>query len=222
MTEQTESKTEIFVYRITFSRQEPAIWLGHLDMMRTFERSIRRAGIPFVWSHGYNPRPQMVFALPISVGLAADADYLDISCESETNTESIKDKINQNLPSGLHVDDVKSIIPTKTSLMSLVQQACYRIEADGICLYAKPVLESDSDLVVEKIRKGKSQQLDLRPLILEWGCQGESVLDIRVLAGSSQNLRPDLVLKLITEQTDMSVRAAEDAMITRTSLVLSE
>ncbi|MDD4745132.1 MAG: DUF2344 domain-containing protein, partial [Eubacteriales bacterium] len=52
---------------MAFSRREPAIWLAHLDMMRTFERSVRRAGIPVAYSAGYNPRPQLAFALPVGV-----------------------------------------------------------------------------------------------------------------------------------------------------------
>jgi radical SAM-linked protein len=222
LTDQTGTTNRLYVYRLTFSRQEPAIWLGHLDMMRTFERSIRRAGIPIAWSHGYNPRPQMVFALPISVGLAAEADYLDINCESQADTDFIKNNLNQNLPAGLSIGSVTAITPEKASLMSLVKQACYRITAADICVHAKSLLNDDRPLVVEKIRKGKSQQLDLRPLILEWNCTDNSNLDIRVMAGSSQNLRPDLILKLLTERTDINMSAAEDAMITRTSLILAD
>ncbi len=74
-----QSDIEGYILRLRFSRAEPAIWLAHLDLMRTFERAIRRADLPVAYSKGFNPRPQLAFALPIGVGLATNDDYVDVS-----------------------------------------------------------------------------------------------------------------------------------------------
>ncbi len=66
------------ILRLRFRRGGPAVWLAHLDLMRTVERSVKRADLPVQWSAGFNPRPDLVFALPIGVGLETCADYVDI------------------------------------------------------------------------------------------------------------------------------------------------
>lgn len=214
--------TETFVYRLTFSREGAAIWLGHLDMMRTFERSIRRAGISVLWSQGYNPRPQMVFALPISVGLAAKGDFLDIYCVEKFEEQALLNLLNSNLPEGLIVNKASLIVPDKQSLMSLVCAARYKIEAEDICKVAQAVLKGDKPLETEKTRKGKTSIIDIRPLLIDWSCHGDSQLEIMVKAGSSQNLRPDILLQLLVEQGGLPELEAADAMITRQELILSE
>ena len=222
MSNDNETKAEVFVYRLIFSRQGPAIWLGHLDMMRTFERALRRAAIPLSWSQGYNPRPQMVFALPISVGLAAEADLIDVSCAEKVDESDFLKRINDKLPEGLAVSNCNLINPGRSSLMSLVSEAVYRIEVPGICETASRLLQGNEPLITEKTRKGKTSELDIRALLLDWKCVDDNSLDIRVKAGSSSNLRPDLMLKLLTEQGGLDNLAAADAMITRMELVISE
>src|SRR5665647_1069663 len=69
-----------YICRFRFARSGSLSYVGHLDLMRTFERSLRRAGLPLLHSQGYNPRPMMVFALPLGVGISTTDDYLDVSC----------------------------------------------------------------------------------------------------------------------------------------------
>lgn len=222
LTETIETDSGRLVYRLVFARQEPAIWLGHLDMMRTFERAIRRASIPVAWSRGYNPRPQMVFALPISVGLAADADLLDVRCDDAIDPAELKNRLNLYLPLGLRVVSTAQVQSSSKSLMSMVNKAGYRIEAPGIGLAANGLLSGDAALLVEKTRKGKTSIINLRSLILHWNCPSEDQLDVLVMAGSSSNLRPDLLLKLLTQQAGLDEQRAADAEITRTALFLDD
>jgi len=84
------------------------------------------------------------------------------------------------------------------------------------------LLQGNEPLITEKTRKGKTSELDIRALLLDWKCVDDNSLDIRVKAGSSSNLRPDLMLKLLTEQGGLDNLAAADAMITRMELVISE
>jgi radical SAM-linked protein len=210
----------VFVYRLVFGREEPAIWLGHLDMMRTFERSLRRAKISLAWSHGYNPRPQMVFALPISVGMAARADLLDVSCSEPIDPADFLRRINSNLPAGISVSECIAVEQSRDSLMSMVDQAEYLLEAENICMAAEVVLSGNEPMFTEKVRKGKTSSVDIRPLILEWKCHQQDSLYIRVLAGSSSNLRPDLLLKHFVDQGKIAQLSADDAAIIRLKLRL--
>ena len=87
----SESEWEPIIYRFTFRREGPAIWIAHLDVMRTFERSLRRADLPLDWSGGFNPRPKIVFALPLGVGIEAWAELVDVT---------LLERPDRNLPGG--------------------------------------------------------------------------------------------------------------------------
>ncbi|MDD2457335.1 MAG: TIGR03936 family radical SAM-associated protein [Eubacteriales bacterium] len=211
--------SETFIVRLRFSRREPAIWLAHLDMMRTFERSIRRAGLPICWSQGYNPRPQMTFALPISVGLATAGDYLDLSLEEDLEPADVMDRLNRSLPTGFAILAANRAAPSKASLMSLVRAADYRLETPGLA-EAIARIANTQPLVVEKFSKGKMVDVDIRPLIEKIQLKGPDCLEMRVKAGSSANLRPDLFLKALETYGDLPAEAAADCAVTRLALIL--
>ena len=66
--------------RLAYERQGSAVWLGHLDMMRLFERAFSRANWPLSWTEdAFNPRPEIVFALPVAVGIETRSDPLEVS-----------------------------------------------------------------------------------------------------------------------------------------------
>lgn len=211
--------SETFIIRLRFSRQEPAIWLAHLDMMRTFERSIRRADLPICWSQGYNPRPQMTFALPISAGLATTGDYLDISLTHDLDPATVMARLNRSLPTGFAILDASRAAPAKASLMSLVRAADYRLETPGLA-EAVARIANTQPLVVEKFSKGKMVDVDIRPLIEKIQLKGPDCLEMRVKAGSSANLRPDLFLKALETYGDLPAEAAADCAVTRLALIL--
>lgn len=215
--------------RLSFCRREPAIWLAHLDMMRTFERSVRRAGIPVAYSGGFNPRPRLSFALPIGVGLATEDDRLDIQLADGTAVEQTRvaewtDALNRNLPDGLAVSAGELADGSGPSLMSLVTAAEYRLQTAGLQAAIRQ-LEARKDLTawtVDKNSKGRTVQADIRPLILAIRPEGDDQAVLLVRAGSRQNLRPDLFLQILVLQGGLDATAAADSSITRTRLWLGE
>lgn len=206
--------------RLRFARREPAIWLAHLDMMRTFERAIRRANLPVHWSQGFNLRPQMTFALPIGVGLATEDDYVDIQLIEPVTPEDIIKKLNTNLPVGFEILAAAPIVPSKISLMSLVQAAEYRLESIGLAAAWHRIPETQP-LLVKKFSKGRTLDVEIRPLILDLKVESDTALTLRVKAGSSANLRPDLFLEALKVYGELSETAAADCAITRKSLLIN-
>ena len=80
-----------YVCRCLFERVGDASFVGHLDLMHTFDRAIRRAGLPILYSQGYNPRPMMVFALPLGVGIDTLGDVVDISLSEYVDVNAINE-----------------------------------------------------------------------------------------------------------------------------------
>ena len=209
--------------RLRFARHEPAIWLAHLDLMRTFERSIRRAGLPVSYSHGFNPRPQLSFALPIGTGLATRDDYVDISLTEPVNPAELMASLNRMLPEGLVVLAAAAVHAEGPSLMSKVRAADYCLQGSGIAEAARTMAAMAGELPwpVEKNSKGKKIVLNVRPLLINLDLDAPDQITIRVRAGSSENLRPDLFLDALVRYGGMDPLAAADTTICRLHLLVA-
>jgi radical SAM-linked protein len=227
---------EVFVLtarlRLRFSRQGPAVWLAHLDMMRTFERAVRRAGIPVAYSSGFNPRPQLSFALPIGVGIATEDDWLDVLLSEDqpagaSAAETWMGALNEKLPEGLAVHAAEQLPAGGSSLMSLVCAAEYMLECPGLAAAVERLFLPEeggtvSPWLVEKVSKGKKRQLDIRPLILSVQSLSADRVLLMASAGSRDHLRPDLFLQLLTDRAGLETLAAADCSVTRTATRLRE
>ena len=93
--------------RILFEKKGNAIWISHLDLMRVFQRSFKRAGLPLTHSGGFNPRPSVSIALPLSVGVESACELLDFDLDGyEVSCEEMCDRLNATLVSGVKVLEV--------------------------------------------------------------------------------------------------------------------
>ena len=90
--------------RLLFEKTGNAIWISHLDLMRLFQRSFKRAGLPLTHTQGFNPRPSVSIALPLSVGVESVCELLDFDLEGDpVPLDEIKDRLNQVLVEGVQV-----------------------------------------------------------------------------------------------------------------------
>ena len=90
--------------RALFEKTGNAIWISHLDLMRVFQRSFKRAGLPLTHTQGFNPRPSVSIALPMSVGVESRCELLDFDLEGEKiANEEIQHRLNQSLVDGVRV-----------------------------------------------------------------------------------------------------------------------
>jgi len=93
--------------RLLFEKTGNAIYISHLDLMRLFQRSFKRAGLPLTHTQGYNTRPSVSIALPLSVGVESSCELLDFDLYGEKlPNEEIKHRLNQALVSGVRVLEV--------------------------------------------------------------------------------------------------------------------
>ena len=209
-----------YVVRCLFERVGDASFVGHLDLMHTFDRAIRRAEMPILYSQGYNPRPMMVFALPLGVGIDTIGDYVDVSLANVVDAEEFMAKVNPNLPKGVKLYGGINIDEPKNSLMSVVTTAMYRFEAPGIQKPIHALFEKES-IEVQKKSKGKIVTTDIRPLLLSPAQNppaSEDVAELYVCAGSSKNLRPDVLLNALCVHEGYDEELAANATVTRLML----
>jgi len=93
--------------RLLFEKRGNAVWISHLDLMRLFQRAFKRAGLPLKHTQGFNPRPSVSIALPLSVGVESLCEILDFDLEGEmVPFDVIQNKLNAALTDGIHVLEV--------------------------------------------------------------------------------------------------------------------
>ena len=153
--------------RLLFEKTGNAIWISHLDLMRVFQRSFKRAGLPLTHSGGFNPRPSVSIALPLSVGVESVCELLDFDLDGyEASCEEIRDRLNETLVSGVKVLEVYE---EARKLKHLAYLDCVvTLEYDNGAPEADAVAEvfRRETLFVEKKTKSNGiQDQDILPMI---------------------------------------------------------
>ena len=90
--------------RALFEKTGNAVWISHLDLMRVFQRAFKRAGLPLTHTQGFNPRPSVSIALPLSVGVESECELLDFDLDGmDVANDEICVRLNQALVEGVRV-----------------------------------------------------------------------------------------------------------------------
>jgi radical SAM-linked protein len=200
---------------LKFQKEDKVKYISHLDLVRTMQRSIRRAGIPVSFSQGFNPHPIISFASALAVGVTSQGEYMDITLERDMDIEELIQSLNQALPEGIRILEGKKVSVSFPSLMSVIEKADYivrftLIESFGwdIDTCVKAFMEKESILVEKKGKKG-IRQLDIRPHIdyLKTTALEENMvaLKMRISSGSKVNIRPEQVVEALLKENNVTV-----------------
>jgi len=156
--------------RALFEKTGNAAYISHLDLMRLFQRSFKRAGLPLTHTKGFNPRPSVSIALPLSLGVESVCELLDFDLEGEGfSCQEIRDRLNQTLTEGVRVLQVYEDF---SKLKNLAYLSCeFTLEYDGgipadACSRI-PALFAAPEVIVEKKGKNGPTEQNIAPMILE-------------------------------------------------------
>ncbi len=169
--------------RLLFEKKGQAVWISHLDLMRLFQRAFKRAGLPLKHTQGFNPRPSVSIALPLSVGVESCCELLDFDLDGEAvPCEEICSRLNKALVDGVRVLDVYD---NGRKIRDLALLACRvtMIYDNGIPEHGEDELRelfSRESLTVPKKNKNGISEQDIIPMIrrLEIVRQNEHVLEL--------------------------------------------
>jgi len=116
--------------RIRFSRSEELKFISHLDIIRLWERALRRAHIALAYSEGFSPHPRISLAAPLSVGITSDVELMDVVLAGQVSPHWFTASVNQQLPPGMRVLEAYLIAPGIPSLQSQVRFARYEVNIE--------------------------------------------------------------------------------------------
>jgi radical SAM-linked protein len=188
-------------YIIKFEKGRGIKFISHLDIMRTFQRAIRRAGLPITYSKGFNPHAEISFASPLPVGTCSTGEYLDMGLDREIDAKVIYDGLNNELPSGIRIIDAKEAPDNFPTLMSMVDAASYEITLAGVSgeigQGAIDKFKSLPGCTVIKVGKNGSREVDIKPMVrdikLLSSDKNTAVIYVLLDSGSRNNLNPELL-----------------------------
>ncbi len=171
--------------RALFEKTGSAAYISHLDLMRLFQRSFKRAGLSLTHTKGFNPRPSVSIALPLSLGVESVCELLDFDLEGECiSNEEIRDRLNQTLTEGVRVAQVYD---SGEKLKNLAYLSCdISLEYDqGIPENACGRILSlftNQEVIVEKKGKNGPSEQNIAPMIQELSAEEKTPTELNLHA----------------------------------------
>ena len=182
-------------------------FIGHLDVMRYFQKAMRRADIPIAFTQGFSPHMIMSFAQPLGIGITSDGEYFDIELASPIDPETAVKRLNEVMVDGM---EVVSFVPIsddkKQSGMTITAAADYNVyllESERTSDIREKIpsewkaaavnFMNQNEIIVLKKTKRSEKEVDIRPMIYDMKVEDDFIY-LFLATGSERNLKPDLVM----------------------------
>jgi len=207
--------------RVKFEKTGKLRYISHLDLLRTMQTALRRAGVKMVYSEGFNPHMKINFALPLSIGIESVYEFMDIKTDDSVEPDHVKKELGKNLPADMKILDVYE----PQSKFTDIKYAAYTIwldygekseQAANVCkkLFSSPLV------VTKKTKKGE-RDVDIAPMIRKVECRYEFgclIIMTELCADSESYLNPFYLTGAV--DSEMGVEA-ENRKVLRTGALFA-
>lgn len=197
--------------RIKFAKYGAMKFIGHLDMMRFFQKAIRRADIDIRYSEGFSPHQIMSFAAPLGVGIESYGEYMDMEVLSMTSTEDMKLALNKVMVEGVEVLSVSVLPDNVKNAMASVAAASYKLQMKEGNFPIDDLNEKlqafygQAQIPYSKETKKSVVELDLKQGIYGIDIDSDGAICMLVNASSSGNIKPTMVFEKFCEFTRVEI-----------------
>lgn len=181
--------------RLLFEKTGNAVWISHLDLMRLFQRAFKRADLPLTHTHGFNPRPSVSIALPLSVGVESHCELLDFALDTENvDIASLPEKLNEKLIPGVRVREAYTDGRKLKDLTNMSVTVCLTYDA-GVPEGAEDairILFIRQSIIVPKKGKNGIVDQDIKPMIrrLSVASEENKILISAIICCQNPTLNP--------------------------------
>lgn len=188
--------------RIKFAKEGIMRFIGHLDMMRYFQKAFRRSGIDIQYSQGFSPHQLISFAAPLGVGLTSTGEYMDIVMGNCPSSDELVRLINEQMVEGVHIISAVELPENSKNAMSIVATADYQISFRDqmspdfdLKSAIDQFMEQETIMVTKKTKKSE-KTMDIKPMIHNLYANEQGCF-MNVATGSTQNLKPEQVMETL-------------------------
>lgn len=206
--------------RIIYSKSREAIYLSHLDVSKVFQEALIRADMCVEYSNGFNPRPEIVFAHPLSVGIESTGEIVEVILTEKVEIPYFIKEMNKVMPNGITILTAEYVDMSEKNIMSRVYAATYLInfvydeakfidkskrEIEDIKKYYNKKMEeflAQREILVLKKSKNRMERIDIKTSIFNYEFLIDGSLEITLSTGSKNNLKPDFVMSGYNEFID--------------------
>ncbi len=207
------------ILRLAFNKRSYLKYIGHLDLLRLFQRTINKTEIDIKYSQGFNPHPRISIASPLSLGIESMEEYVDIELNTEMPVEEFIDRMNRALPKGIEILRGK-YIDTKKPVAAMIAWAFYEITfktetiltREEIDFKIKDYISREEIIILKKRRKKRRKietEVDIRALIANLNLKtvdsNRITLESLLKTGGDGNLKPIELVKSISVEEEMGV-----------------
>ena len=186
--------------------------ISHLDIQRTLQRAFRRAGIPLLYSNGFNPHPQFSFATAAATGMSSECEWFEVQLSEEMAPEEFVRRANEVMPQGMRVSGAFAAPENYGSLSAKLRAAEYRVELQFVEPVSREKLAETleamltGEIIIQKRTKGGIRPVDMRPYILRVSVGqvegGEIALLVLGKLQADGGLRVDAFIDALLERLD--------------------
>lgn len=208
--------------RIKFNKTGSMKFIGHLDVMRYFQKAIRRSGLDIAYSQGFNPHQLISFAAPLGVGLTSDGEYMDMQLNSSFSTKEAMQKLNQEMNDEIRVTNYVALEEGSKNAMSIVAAADYLVSVKDGYVFPENYQQLFEDfltqkqIIMRKKTKKSEREVDIKPYIYHVAFHEEDFSEktgqpikgsvaqqyengkkiyLQITTGSVINIKPELVIE---------------------------
>ena len=193
----------VYTVRIMFKKLGDLQYISHLDLVRTMSKVVTRTKLPLWYTEGFNPKPKMVFAAPLSIGTESYSEFMDLRLTERVPEEEVKARFNKNMADNLQV--IRAYYPDAP--LTDLKWLSYTVKistlgADSALVDACRVfLDSEKIEILKKSKKGEIVA-DIKPMIKEYTLDLEDeIIKLSMILSSSADayLNPELVIKALRQ-----------------------
>lgn len=179
--------------RIKFSKKGVLKYIGHLDLMRYFQKAFRRTDINVLYSKGFSPHMIMSFAQPLGVGVESEGEYFDIEVEDSENVLTFPEKLNEQMAEGIVILDAIKLPEKTMNAMASVKAADYEltfIKESPLTEALMQKYKEVNELPYIKTTKTGEHTINVKDFVFEAKIVSKDTLYILVDSSSGGNLKP--------------------------------
>ena len=199
-------------------------FIGHLDMMRFFQKAVRMSDMDICYSEGFNPHPIMSFAAPLGVGITSDGEYMDLEVHTSASSSDAIRALQAVMPEGIEITGYVRLDDRAKTAMSVVSAADYELwykqeyempaqlsDYEKLTQMLEQFFTLQKEVLVTKKTKKSEKVMDLKQLVYDFQIQkpqeqyfNRPSFYMNVRTGSTDNVKPELVMEAFLQFFDLT------------------
>lgn len=190
--------------RAVFEKSGRAVFISHLDLLRTMQRAIKRSGIPVWYSQGFNPHIYLNFPLALSLGVNSKTEFMDFAVTEKCNENILINKLNNVMPDGLKIISIAEPIFANKEIGFAEYMIEFKSEKspDHMLDFLNEMMNMDAIEIDKRSKSKGTVRVDIKPhinILNTTVTENSLIVEVRLPAGLSLNINSNVFIDTFSE-----------------------